>query len=226
MWIASYARQRLQLSAMELRQTTPPDMQPNAAEDLVREWRHRNKCELPTHPMQSCDRPGVYRPCADRSNFLEMLVARATKDGTDLNKSNIAGISGKFACILRFEVHETNQSESDGPLRNFNRPSFIVSMERQPASFTKLKNPSMVLALLGDDQQGIVSEVSAALARHDARIDRMESSRESVPFCDQAVLLARIEVRVSTLAVSARLRREFEALANVIDVEINVEDDT
>jgi glycine cleavage system regulatory protein len=160
---------------------------------------------------------------ADRPGIVSQLSDVARRFGANWAGSRMASLAGQFAGIVHFEVAADEADALESALRALGASGLQVAIARGESRTAGGPQRPLRLALVGHDHPGIVREVSGALARSGVSIDELHTAIESAPM--SAERLFRFEARLSVPASvgDEDLRRELEALANELVVDLEVE---
>jgi glycine cleavage system regulatory protein len=155
----------------------------------------------------------------DKPGIVEQLSDRILATGANWEESRMARLAGKFAGLLRVSV-DTGQAEAlAAALRGLEAAGLRVVVERGAHADERLFQ-TIRLELVGNDHPGIVRDVSRALARHGVNIEDLETAVTSAPMSGDALFTARARLRVPEGVTRDRLRKELEALAGELMVDL------
>jgi len=158
----------------------------------------------------------------DRPGIVNRLSDVARRFGANWAESRMASLAGQFAGIVHFEIAEREADALEGALRGLAASGLQVAIARGEPLTAAGPERRIKLSLVGNDRPGIVRELSGALARRGVSIDELHTAIESAPM--SAERLVRFDALVSVPANVADddLRRELEALANELMVDLEV----
>jgi glycine cleavage system regulatory protein len=83
---------------------------------------------------------------------------------------------------------------------------------------------TVMLELLGHDRQGIVRDISGALAHHQVNIEELETDVTSAPMSGESLFRARARLGVPVAVTTEMLRDLLEAIAGELMVDLMLED--
>ncbi|AYH44815.1 ACT domain-containing protein [Azoarcus sp. DN11] len=159
----------------------------------------------------------------DRPGLVNALATRATACGAGWMESNMAQLAGQFAGIVRLEIDESAAADLEKSLLQLEHEGLHLRLERGiPATTSALRKAR--LELTGHDRPGIVHEISTVLARHGVSIDKLETACENASFSGEPLFRAHAELHVPLAVHASDLRRDLEALANELMVDLSLED--
>lgn len=159
----------------------------------------------------------------DRPGLVSALAGRAKACGANWMESNFAQLAGTFAGIVRLEIASAGAAALETALRELETEGLRLTIARGIEPVEDTARRSMRIDLLGNDRPGIVSDISAVLARVGASIDRMETSCESASFSGEPLFRAQIDLHIPAQLQIVRLQGDLEALASELMVDIRLE---
>ncbi len=160
---------------------------------------------------------------ADRPGIVNQLSDVARRFGANWAGSRMASLAGQFAGIVHFEVVEGEADALEAAVRALAASGLQVAIARGEIRANGGAQRRMRLALVGHDRPGIVREVSGALARHGVSIDELDTAIESAPMSAERLFRFEAQLSVPASVADEDLRRELEALANELVVDLEVE---
>lgn len=160
----------------------------------------------------------------DRPGLVSALAARASACGANWMESNMAQLAGSFAGIVRLEIAAAKAQALETSLRELATDGLHLTIARGTEPAGGAVGRGAHIELLGNDRPGIVSEISAVLARLGASIDRIETRCEDASFSGDPMFRAQIDLQLPADVSLAALRDAIEALANELMVDIKLQD--
>lgn len=159
----------------------------------------------------------------DRAGLVSDLSGPIHAHGASWTRSQMARLGGKFAGILLIDVPDTKADALAADLAALKDVGLVVTLERtdEPAPESALR---WNLELLGADRPGIVSEVSAVLAREGVSIEELATDVREAPMAGGLLFEARAVLVAPPAARVDDLRSVLEAIADELMVEINLSD--
>jgi glycine cleavage system regulatory protein len=157
----------------------------------------------------------------DRPRIVESLADQVLAAGANWEESRMARLAGKFAGLLRVSVDAGRASELADGLRAIQGGLTVVVEETAEAPAGEGR--SLRLELVGNDHPGIIRDVSRALAAQHINIEELETDVTSAPMTGELLFRARAHVRVPSSVTLESLRRQLEALAGELMVDLDVE---
>lgn len=157
----------------------------------------------------------------DRSGLVQTLAETVALHGGNWIESSMSRLGGEFAGILLVEVPEERLGELEAAFIELGRAGISVIARRTVAPAAP-SGREAVLELTGTDQPGIVREISAALARHHASIDELETGVFTASMSGEKLFRAHARIVLPAALSVADLREALEEIAQDIMVEIDI----
>ena len=159
----------------------------------------------------------------DRPGLVEALSAEVARHGGNWEESRMAQLAGKFAGILRIAVDADRAPALATALSRLEREGLRVMVEGADAAEQAAHGRRARLDLVGNDREGIVRDLSHALAARHVNVEELETTCEAAPISGGSLFRASALLLVpDELGVDA-LRAALEALADDLMVEINLD---
>ncbi len=158
------------------------------------------------------DRPGLV------GSLASIISAR---EGNWL-ESSMTHLAGKFAGVLCVEIAD---SEVEGLIATLSAlPELRVVAEASDAADEPSGSRRFGLSLVGHDRIGIVSELSAVLARHSVNVEKLATHTASAPMSSETLFHAEAELLVGPGFESAQLQQDLERISTDLMVDITLAD--
>jgi glycine cleavage system regulatory protein len=159
------------------------------------------------------DKPGIVQQLSE-----EILAA-----GANWEESRMARLAGKFAGLLHVSVDGDRADALAASLAALDAGGLTVVVARTADSAATEFRP-LRLELVGNDRPGIVRDISRVLALQHVNIDELETGIASAPMSGETLFRARARLRVPTSVTLDTLRRQLEALAGELMVDLSLDD--
>ena len=134
----------------------------------------------------------------------------------------MAHLAGKFAGILRVSVPASAAAPLTQALTALEREGLRVLVEGAEAVEHESAR-RMRLELVGNDREGIVRDVSQALALRRVNVDELHTSCEDAPMGGGLLFRATALLRVPGDVAESELRATLEGLADDLMVELTLD---
>jgi len=160
----------------------------------------------------------------DRPGLVEALAAEIARHGGNWEESRMAHLAGKFAGILRVSLPDESAAQLTQALARLEREGLRVIVEGAEASAAAAASARRLrLELVGNDRQGIVRDISQALARRGVNVDELHTTCEEAPMGGGQLFRATALLRVPSEIAIEELRAALEALADDLMVELSLD---
>ena len=159
----------------------------------------------------------------DRPGLVELLAQTVNQHGANWLESRLARLAGKFAGVVLLEAPSEQVDAMLADLDGLTERGLRVHAERtgeedDPAAGL----PRLDLELVGHDRPGIVRAVSEALARARVNVDRLTTERTNAPMSGERLFRATAQLRLPADLDAAQLRRQLEAIAADLVVDLSL----
>jgi len=160
----------------------------------------------------------------DRPGLVETLSeAVADHEGSWL-ESRMARLAGHFAGVLRVSVPEAQVDALSRRLQALGPESLQIAVARSEAKPRASDLRQLRLEILGSDRPGIVRDISRALADRGISVDELRTEIMSAPMSGELLFLATAELLIPTALNLELLRKDLEALAHELMVDIDLDE--
>ncbi|MCB1929391.1 MAG: glycine cleavage system protein R [Rhodocyclaceae bacterium] len=158
----------------------------------------------------------------DRPGLVGSLAAAISERDGNWLESSLAHLAGKFAGVVRIEVPEEG---ADGLLAALaSMPELRVIAEASDVPPQAAGARRFALSLVGHDRIGIVSELSAVLARHSINVEKLTTRTASAPMSSETLFHADAELQAGAGFDSAVLQSDLERISADLMVDITLVD--
>ena len=155
---------------------------------------------------------------ADRPGIVSLLSDRAQRFGASWTNSRMSHLSGEFAGMVQLEVPPESADGLIAALKDLESTGLRVTIAKSEGKANTTGLRLMTLELVGNDQVGIVSKLTAALTERNISIEQIDTAL--VQGATQASFKVRAEILVPKTVNDADLRTALDALAQEITVDI------
>jgi methionyl-tRNA formyltransferase len=162
----------------------------------------------------------------DRPGIVNLLADRARGFGANWAASRMASLAGEFAGIVHFEVAPENADALSVALRSLEQQGLRVVIARTETPAAPPGRRVVKLELVGQDRPGIVRDLSAKLAGRGVSIDELHTEIVSAAMSAEHLFKVKALLVVPDTLANHELRRELEALANEMMVDIALGEQT
>lgn len=160
----------------------------------------------------------------DRPGLVEAISRTVSEHGGSWQESRMARLANRFAGILLVSVPEASAALLTDALLALKSEGLHVNVEPGIGETPAADYRPAKLEIVGHDRQGIIRDISEALARHRVSIDDLETDVSSASWSGDPLCRVKAELRVPRGLDPAVLRRDLEDLANEFMVELLLDD--
>lgn len=159
----------------------------------------------------------------DKPGIVEKLANTISNAGGNWLESRMAQMAGKFAGILKVAVETENQASLMQALTTLQGSGInVFAEETTTAANDQTSTPTnIVVNVVANDRPGIVSEVSATLAKNHVNVLELTSYCESAEMSAVPTFRAQAIVELSATVEQDSLIDSLEALSDDLMVEIS-----
>jgi glycine cleavage system regulatory protein len=154
----------------------------------------------------------------DRPGLVADVSAPITAHGASWERSQMSRLAGKFAGIVLVKVADRKLDALMADLALLEAEGLQVVIERTHEP-VETESQRLRLELLGDDQPGIVAEISAALATRQVSIEELSTDVREAPMAGGMLFEAQAVLNAPLAASTDSLRSMLEGLAHELMVE-------
>jgi glycine cleavage system regulatory protein len=162
----------------------------------------------------------------DKPGLVEATAKVVADHGANWVESRMAHLAGQFAGILHVEVERDRVSQLVTDLKGLNQLGLesIIHSDTDKYSDAELGNSreglTFRLDLLGQDQPGIVRQISQVLATHCVNVEQFQSERIRAANTGQALFRASAQLHLPTSTEERNLRQALEHVAADMMVDL------
>lgn len=163
----------------------------------------------------------------DQSGLVDALSGVIADHGANWDRSHMSHLAGKFAGIVQVTVPDGRVDALIGALQPLEQDGLLdITVSR--ADDAAGADPARIVALhlVGQDRQGIIHDMSHALAELGVSIDQLETATANAPMAGGMLFEAHATLHVPLDLDDDLLRSTLEELANELMVDIDLEADS
>ncbi len=161
---------------------------------------------------------------SDRPGMVNVLSDVAQRCGANWAGSRMASLAGQFAGIVHFEVPDQNAELLATALRGLVASGLHVVIARGDPGAVPARQRIVRLELVGNDRPGIVRDLSGRLARRGVSIEELHTEVVSAAMSADKLFKVKALLALPKALGADDLKRELEALATEMMVDIEVEE--
>ena len=160
----------------------------------------------------------------DRPGIVSVLAERAQRCGANWAASRMAKLAGEFAGMVHFEVPPENADALAAALRALEPSGLQVVIAKSESADIASGLRGLELELVGDDQLGIISNLTRILAERGISIEHMHTEIVGGAASGKPTFKVGAHLLVPKALSSDTLRRELGVLANEMMVDIALDE--
>jgi glycine cleavage system regulatory protein len=160
----------------------------------------------------------------DRPGLVESLSQVVASHQGSWLESRMARLAGQFAGILRTSVPEEQVDAFTRALQSLESAGLHVGVARSQPTPVASDVRELRLEIIGSDRPGIVHEISEALADRNINVDELRTEIMSAPMSGELLFLANAELLVPVDLSLDLLRKDLEALAHELMVDVDLDE--
>jgi glycine cleavage system regulatory protein len=160
----------------------------------------------------------------DQPGLVEALSQAVADHQGSWLESRMARLSGHFAGVLRVSVPEEQVGALTQALESLEPEGLRVSVVRSELEPLTSDVRKLRLEILGSDRPGIVRDISQALADRSINVDELRTEIMSAPMSGELLFLANAEILVPMDLDLELLRKDLEALAHELMVDVDLDE--
>lgn len=161
----------------------------------------------------------------DKPGLVEALAETIASHGANWLESRMAHLAGQFAGILRVEVPATAAQALIDDLNALADRGLRVMIQTAEGGGAPDEGARIVkLELVGQDREGIVRDISKALASLGVNVEELTTERTSAPMSAEMLFKAEARLRIPDTLHLDHLREMLERLGHDMMVEIHLDD--
>lgn len=160
---------------------------------------------------------------SDHPGIVNLLSDVAQRFGANWAGSRMASLAGQFAGMVHFEVPDQSAESLASALRGLVSSELHVVIVMGDSSAVRAGQRIVRLELVGNDRPGIVRDLSGSLARRGVSIEELHTEVVSAAMSADQLFKVKALLAVPEALADDELKRELEALATEMMVDIDLE---
>ena len=160
---------------------------------------------------------------SDHPGIVNLLSDVAQRFGANWAGSRMASLAGQFAGMVHFEVPDQSAESLASALRGLVSSGLHVVIVMGDSSAAPAGQRIVRLELVGNDRPGIVRDLSGNLARRGVSIEELHTEVVSAAMSADQLFKVKALLAVPEALADEELKRELEALATEMMVDIDLE---
>ncbi len=160
----------------------------------------------------------------DRPGLLETLSQAVANHQGSWLESRMTRLAGQFAGIVRVSVPESSVDALTRTLQSLESKRLQVGVVRSEPEAPASDARELRLEILGSDRPGIVRDISRALAARGINVEELRTEIMRAPMSGELLFLANAELLVPADLNLELLRKDLEALAHELMVDLDLDE--
>ncbi|MFK7977071.1 MAG: glycine cleavage system protein R [Halioglobus sp.] len=157
----------------------------------------------------------------DRPGLVEELAGVIETIGGNWLESKLSQLGGKFAGLILVSCPSVSSETLHKALEAQMGGQCSIRVTATGEATQAAHGRDITLSVMGPDRQGIVKEVSSALAQRQINVVRLNSDVVSAPMSAELLFQAQIEARIPEGADIDQLGETLDEIANQMTLEID-----
>lgn len=165
----------------------------------------------------------------DQPGLVDAIAHTVAAHDGNWVESSLARLSGKFAGVIRATSPDDRADEMARAIRELgDRDGLRLHVEQVEDDSPPIAEPPPALRMevIGLDRTGIVRDVAHALARHGVNVTAFESRVYNAPMSGERMFRAEARLSPPDGLDAAALHDALDAVAEALNVEIQIDDRT
>ena len=160
----------------------------------------------------------------DRPGLVEALSETIAPYGANWLESRMSHLEGRFAGLLRVNIPQAHAADLVRALDELGARGLRVTVQATEPVSPVAETRALRLELIGQDQPGIIRQLSHVLAERRVNVDELDTSVTSAPMSGEPLFRARASLRVPGSVPIEELRETLEKIANELMVDLSLDD--
>lgn len=159
----------------------------------------------------------------DKPGLVGSIAAAVAGHGGNWEESRMSHLGGQFAGILRARVPAEKEAALVAALRALESQGLRLVLHPEAAAGKVPGEELVTMEIVGLDRPGIVSQISAALARRGVNVEELDTECAAAPMSGEAMFHANAKLRLPKGCALADLQADLGAIAADLMVEVKIE---
>ncbi|MEM1157077.1 MAG: ACT domain-containing protein [Verrucomicrobiota bacterium] len=159
----------------------------------------------------------------DRPGLVESLASLVKDHQGNWEESRMCRLGGQFAGIVQITIPDTSLEAWKESIQFLQQSGLQILIAESSVASDNSKSQTAVFEIIGQDQPGIIQNISSALAKHEVNVNELSSECSSAPWSGGPLFKARAEVQIPSDCDISQLRNDLERIAAhlMIDIQFN-----
>ena len=157
----------------------------------------------------------------DRPGLVKRLSTLVAEFEGSWQQSQMSRLAGQFAGVVEIRLPEDKAAPLQAALNQLNAEGLSVQVTQGNPEDSE-EGRSLGLTLIGPDRNGIISELSSALADHHINVTHMETVISSAPMSAEALFEAEAEAQAPAALDMNQLQDILDEVSDRVGVDISL----
>lgn len=160
----------------------------------------------------------------DRPGLVESVASLIAQHGGNWLESRMCRLGGEFAGILRIHVGSDQEQALFQALKGLQTQGLSVVVHPDRSESAPAHRRLVMLEIVGQDQPGIVRQISSALARQGVNVEELATECRSAPMSGETLFTAEAKLLIPETCHLPELRKELEKIAGDLVVDLTFQE--
>lgn len=160
----------------------------------------------------------------DKPGLIERLSNTVSQHGGNWLESRMSQMAGHFAGIARIQASSAAADNLRNALNAISGDDLTISIHPEGSREKNSNIKNVQLNLIGNDRQGIVKELTSALAALHVNVIEMNTNVTSAPMTADPLFEASAAIQIPATVDISDLSDRLDEIANQLDVDISLDD--
>ncbi len=159
----------------------------------------------------------------DRPGIVERVSSIVASHQANWMESHLSSRSGYFGGIVHVIVPLEKAEALTTALEGLSSERIFITVKSGPEGDLDAERRQVILEVVGNDQPGIVSRISEAIADHGVNMEELETECISAPMSGTAIFQARAKLFLPAEMQIRDLQKHLEEIASDLMVDISID---
>ena len=156
----------------------------------------------------------------DRPGLVDSLASIILKHNGNWLESRMCHLGGQFAGILRLQVNPEHEHALIEELQSLSNRGLALIAHPEHSNPPAPDDQLVTIELVGQDRPGIVSQISAILARYSVNVEELKTECSSAPMSGETLFQAAAILHLPKSCDLKALRKELEQITSNLMVDM------
>jgi len=157
----------------------------------------------------------------DKPGLVESVALIVTEHGGNWLESRMSRLGGKFAGILRVEVHAAHEKVFIQAVSDFKTQGLSIHVHHDADDRSLSAVDTVQFEAIGQDRPGIVSQITGVLTSHGVNVEELHTERISAPMSAELLFKVTAKLQLPDDYTTDALRSGLEQIAEDLMVDVS-----